>query len=364
MPSLDAADAELARWRDRLAAASRNVSELADLPEFALAKRAATGAGRLAEEARLLAATLDELWQGVLLIGGALDRAERARQQGSRLWRGEEAAAEAMAILQGASITVDLADTPVLHRRLLAGPRATATVSPETLLTTLDAAFDRARERLARIADATARADALEARLTEDCPPDLSSKLAAALLPDPLDRLDALAALAPAIDTAAQAAAQARSGLNAAGAALAALQARAAAVTAQAASCLQAVATALPATDPAVLPELTTWLDRLTQTLSAGRGAACLVGLANWRALQARAEAEVQALDAAALAALARRDELAARLGALRSKHRARPAPALDLLEQAARAALRTEPVALEAVASALAAYEAALAGR
>jgi len=89
--TLEAVDAELERWRRQLAAASRNVSELSELPEFGAARAAALGIGRLADEARGLVATMDELWQGVLLIGGALDRAEQARR-GSRLWRGDEAA--------------------------------------------------------------------------------------------------------------------------------------------------------------------------------------------------------------------------------------------------------------------------------
>ena len=104
--TLEAVDAELAQWRQRLAAASRNVSELSELPEYSAVRVLTEGAGRLAEEARGVKATMDELWQGVLLIGAALDRAEQARKGGSRLWRGDEAAAEAMAVLRGPSITV------------------------------------------------------------------------------------------------------------------------------------------------------------------------------------------------------------------------------------------------------------------
>ena len=131
--SLDEVDTALAQWRVRLAAASRNVSELSELPEYAVARQAASGTGRLADEARGLVATMDELWQGVLLIGAVLDRAEQARAQASRIWRRDDAAAQAMALLRGPSITVDLQDTPVLHRRLLGGARDTATVPPRDL---------------------------------------------------------------------------------------------------------------------------------------------------------------------------------------------------------------------------------------
>ena len=365
--SLDAVDAELARWRGRLAAASRNVSELSELPEFAVARQAAAGSGRLAEEARSLAATVDELWQGVLLIGACLDRAEGARRAGSRLWRATEAAQEALVVLRDASITIDLADTPVLHRRLLAGPRATVTVTPDALLQTMDAAFDRARDQLGRMADASARAAGLRARLAAaiarlPVPDALAARLTAADLPDPLDALDALDALAPAVDAAVAAADAARQGLDAARNTLAALQADAAAAAVAAQSCRAVVMARLPTLDSAAVPELAAWLDRIARTLEAGRVEACSVGLANWRAQQAHAAAAVGALAATASAALARRDELRARLGALRAKHRARPDPALDAPAAAARAALAAEPTDLDAAARALAAYEAALA--
>ncbi len=364
-PTLAAVDAELAAWRDRLAAASRNVSELSELPEYALAKQAAAATGRIADEARGLLATVAELWQGVLLIGAALDQAETARTRGSRLWRGEEAAAEASSILHGPSVTVDLSDTPVLHRRLLAGPRATATVSPETLLQTMEVAFDRAREQLARITDATAQADALQARLAAAVAAlpagPLAARLADAARPDPLDRLDALEALRPAIEAASADYEQGKAGLAAARSALTALADADAKARSQVALCQAAVKAPLPP-QTGSLPELAAWLDRLGQTLAAGRLRACAIGLVNWLALHDRAAAEIDALAIAATAALARRDELRARLGGLRAKHRARPAPQADALAAAAEAAIEHQPIDLKAAAVALAAYQAALA--
>ena len=364
-PTLATVDAELAAWRDRLAAASRNVSELSELPEYALARHAATATGRVADEARSLVATMAELWQGVLLIGAALDRAETARTRGSRLWRGEEAAAEASSILHGPSVKVDLSDTPVLHRRLLAGPRATATVSPETLLQTMEVAFDRAREQLGRITDATGQAESLQTRLAAAVaalpPGPLTARLAACACPDPLDRLEALEGLRPAVDAAADEFARGRAGLAAARSALAALAAADAKARRQAELCRAGVTAPLP---PATgsLPELTAWLERLGQTLAAGRVQGCAIGLANWLALHDRAAAEIDALAIAATAALTRRDELHARLGGLRAKHRARPAPQADALATAAKAAIERDPMDLEAAAAALGAYQAALA--
>ena len=365
MTTLEAVDAALAAWRDRLAAASRNVSELSELPDYAIAKQAAHGTGRVAEEARGLVATMDELWQGVLLIGAALDRAETARNRGSRLWRGPESAAEAMEILQGPSVKVDLSDTPVLHRRLLAGPRATATVSPETLLHTMEAAFDRAREQLERITAATQKADALQARLAAavaSLPPGpLAAQLAAAERPDPLDRLEALEALRPVVDAASADHQQGRAGLAAARSALASLAEADAKARAEAERCRSAVAATLPPpTD--TLPELTAWLGRLDATLGAGRLQACAIGLKNWLALHDRAASETATLAANAAAALARYQDLTARLGVLRAKHRARPSPQADAPGAAAKAALEHQPVDLAAATAAIGAYQSALA--
>ncbi len=371
MPSLEQVDAELLRWRDRLAAASRNVSELSELPDFGAARSAASGTGRLAEEARGLVATMDELWQGVLLIGAALDRAEQARQSGSRLWRGEEAARQAMDILEGASITVDLSETPVLHRRLLAGPRATVTVTPGTLLQTMDTAFDRARESLARVTQCVAQAAAVHARLEAalaslPVPAELAQQLAAALLPDPLDRLDALNRLAPAIEAAAATAARARHGIEAARAQVAVLQQLAADARAKAAACRTAVAAVLPPDDAAGLADLQAWLERIGHTLDSGRVEACLVGLAKWQNLHDRLMGQYQALSDAAAQAVSRRDDLLARLGALRAKQRARQLadPAVEALAAAAKQSLQSQPSDLDAASRDVAAYGAALAQR
>jgi len=365
-PTLDSVDEALRRWRGRLAAASRNVSELSELPEFLLAKQAAAGTGRLAAEAGGLVATMDELWRGVLLIGAVLDRAEQARKTGSRLWRGEEAAAEAMAILDGPSINVDLADTPVLHRSLLAGARAVAVVSPDGLLQTMQAAFDSARGRLARVSEATARAGAVHRELeaaVAGLPGGWAARLQAAERPDALDRLDALEALRPAI----AAAMAVQAGVAAAGQSLAALAARQAEAEAAAVACREAATAALPPLDAGPTAELAAWLDRITQTLASGRTEAAGIGLANWRALHDRAAAQAEALAAAAKAALARRDELRARLGLLRAKRRARGGVDMGgadagALDTAAERALAAAPMDLDAAAAALRAYQAALA--
>jgi hypothetical protein len=356
-------DLALLQWRNRLAAASRNVSELSELPEYAAAREAARGTGALAEEARKLVATMNELWQGVLLIGATLDRAEAARKGGSRLWRSDAAAAEALEILTGPSISVDLAETPVLHRRLLAGPRATATVSPETLLQTMDAAFDRARERLTRITQANARVLTLRRRVAAAIAAlpgaeALAAELAAAELPDTLDRLAALEALSAKVEGVERAAA----GIAAARSALVALQSARDAARSAAEAATARLAVSLPSVDGAGLTELAAWLEQIAATLAAGRAPAALLGLGNWHSLHDRLGDEIAALHKAASDAAARADDLAARYGALRAKHKARPTtPELDALAASAKSALAKTPMQLATVSRAIEIYEAAL---
>ncbi len=374
--TLEAVDRALEQWRDRLAAASRNVSELSELPEYAATRAASGGTGPMGELARSMIATMDELWQGVLLIGAALDRAEQARRGGSRLWRAEEAAAAAMAILSGASISVDLVDTPVLRRRLLGGPRETVTVSPETLLATMDAAFDRVRATVSSIGEAEARAAALQARLSAALStalgglPDADawrSRLQDALLPDPLDRIGALESLAAVLDPAVAVLKGVDARLVSNGQALQGLRAAADRAAEAAERCRAACRTALPAVDATAIAALSGWLDRLRATRAAGRLDACAVGLGNWQVLHNRAATEWRALEEAATQALARRAELVARLGAYRAKHRSRreagvEATGLPVLETAAKAAVNAAPIDLDAASKALMDYEAALA--
>ncbi len=130
-PTLDAVDAELATWRDRLGAASRNVSELSELPEYAVARQVAgrngpgRGGGARAgrHDGRAVAGGAADRRGAGPGGGGAHPRLARvagARRRRRRRWRSCTAR----------RCSVDLSDTPVLHRRLLAGPRATAAVSP------------------------------------------------------------------------------------------------------------------------------------------------------------------------------------------------------------------------------------------
>ena len=173
--------------------------------------------------------------------------------------------------------------------------------------------------------------------------------------------MEEVVALHPAVAAMADGFKQARAALAAAHSALAALTVAEAEARGQAERCRAAVATSFPPGTVA-LPELTAWLERLAQTLAAGRVQACAIGLANWLTLHDQAAADTAALATAATAALARLEELRARLATLRAKHRARPLLQADAAAEAARTALLHDPVDLDAAAAAIAAYQAALA--
>ena len=389
LTTLAGMDQALAAWRTRLAAASRNVAELSELPEFMTLKAAARAAPAGAPEAQRLVATVDELWQGVLLLGEAVGRAEAARAAATRRWM--PASLDAVVqILDGPSIGIALGASPVLHRRLLGQATDTAWVSPNRLLETMEAAFDGARTSLARISTARDTQAALRASLSAgvdslagDGRPEagaLASRLAGCDAADPLTALTQLEVLRPDIDAATFAAAQARAARSRATQALGQARTRLTQLTEQGAQAGQAasaaaalVAGAVPAGPAAQAGELPGWLDRLQRTLEAGRTEAFMLGLGSWTVLADQVAAGWQDILDRSAASVGLRDELRGRFGALQAKHRARearalqagmrqPDPALDAAASALRAALFGGPADLPTARQRLAEYEAALA--
>ena len=371
------ADAALASWRERLAAAGRNVVELSELPAF-LAVKAQRHTGRTAEAARRLVATMDELWQGVLLIGAAIDRADAARHGGSRLWRNDEAATEAMAILEGASIEVPTGELAVLQRSLLGNPRACVHVTPQQLLAAMEQAFERAKGSIETVSRAAARADATRAELLDMLTalsaqgwPGLAeaqARLDAAPAEDPLGALEQLDALRPSLVAARQQRAAADAELQAAWLELASLAELRGRCEQEIAACRAATDAALSAPDPQQWLDITAWLDRLAGTERAGQFERFRVGLTRWRELAAKLRADGETQLSAARAALARREELRGRFGALRAKQAARavrlgvPDPEADAAAGRLQAALFGTVTRLQEAERLMALYEAALA--
>ena len=395
-PTLAMVDQALAAWRTRLAAASRNVAELSELPEFMALKAATRADPAGAPDARRLVATVDELWQGVLLLGEAIGRAEAARAAATRMWMPASLGA-VLHILDGPSIGIALGASPVLHRRLLGEAAETAWVSPNRLLETMEAAFDGARTSLTRISTARDAVIALRASLSAtveslaaESRPEaagLASRLAGCDAKEPLAVLAQLEALRSDIDAAAFVAAQARAARSRASQALAQARARLEQLAKQGAQASQAAAAAAalvagiaPAGPVAQAGELPGWLDRLQRTLDAGRTEAFTLGLASWTVLADQVAAGWRDMLDRADNSVALRDELRGRFGALQAKHRARQNglrhgaagqdtarqdqadAALDATASALRAALFGGPADLPAARRLLAEYEAALA--
>ncbi len=376
--TLAEADAALASWRERLAAASRNVVELSELPAY-LALKAQPGTGRTLEASRALMATMDELWQSVLLIGAAIDRAAAARQSGSRLWRGDEAAAETFAILEGESIEIPTGDMPVLNRGLLASARAAVKVTPQRLLDVMVEAFEKAKTSIEGLAAARAKFEAKRAEIAGmlsdltaagwPAAPETQARLdAAQAAMDPLGALEQIEALRGPLVAAMQQRDAAVRELAAARADLAALGTLRQVLEDAVSSCRGATDRAVAVPDAAAMTELAAWLDRLARTLQSGQLKGFQVGLSRWRDLAATVRHDHEAALAAARGALTRRDELRGRFGALRAKQVARsarvgvPDAAADEIARQLQGLLFGTATPLQQAEQLMAQYEAALA--
>ena len=289
-------DQALATWRDRLAAASRNVAELSELPAYLTLKAATRGdAAQASQEARTLVATVEELWQSVLLLGEALSRAEAARAAATRMWMGFGGgpAATVADILEGRSIGIKLGESPVLHRGLLGETAETVWVSPAELLSTMQAAFDSARATLSRYSAAGDRIVTLRRGLVAriaalpagDAAPFVA-RLEACRGADPLRLVEQLEALngeveraCDAADAARRARAEAEHGLREGRALLGVIEAaqqRAHSANEAAAACIRYDALPGPVEPTRELPA---WLDRLDRVFADGRIAACTAGV-------------------------------------------------------------------------------------
>jgi hypothetical protein len=341
---LKAVDVALGQWRDRLLKLSRNVSELTELPEYVALRNRFRGliepplSGRTAEETGKLVASGDELALSVSLLGMAIDRADAARSQASPLRFNQEACArQAQAILDGDTIEVVLADVPVLDRDALGGAQDVARVSPMTLLGAIQGAYKAVSATLREVSGAEQRvAEMLKKASFEaagmndaECTSRLG-ELEALAKRDPLGAAeeaekDVLPRLAAARTRAlsAQAATQAmKTELDGARAELRALSLLARRAADAADACRSVVTDAQlpdPQTDQA--RELPGWLDRIADKLGSGNANAVRAGLASWRMLLASVTQAQQALEAAANAAVARREDMRGRYGALRAKH-------------------------------------------
>lgn len=189
--SLVAFDKAMTEWRVRLAAMSRNISDLGDLidtPECADIKVRmrlkspvpGTELNLTDAQARSWRVTQDQLWACTRAVGEMVDRAEQT-VKAAWPWQRDTAAAAALQLLSSEYVELPQGDVSVLKRSLLGAAQDIRHLTLEEMLAVMTKAFDEGKEGLislvASYADIdtcivamSARIDALEATGWIDAP--------------------------------------------------------------------------------------------------------------------------------------------------------------------------------------------------
>ena len=396
-------DATILAFRERHRAATKDVSDLEKLLDYRILKgnaddwRKAVSASRTphpcnrtASETALLVARMEELWQGILLVGKALDAADVERQAGGKLFGSEARMEEARRILIGDSIELAVAETPVLHRAALGGSKTTDCVSIARLFESMQESFSAAQKSLLSISGARDRVEqslaaldtAILALQRGGWPGAVALKqvLLSAVAMSTQDPVGAGAVVdgevAPAVETATAAFDQQRAVRESAAAKMAAARSDFAALETldrvAAASLAEhtreiAGTAAFAAPDAAEAHDAGEWLDRLDGIRADGNYSAFQAGLSSWGKLLGKATADRMRLLDLTADEVSRRDWTRELYGALRAKHRARAAagalePSLDELAARLKAAVRATPTPLALAESLTSEYEARLA--
>jgi hypothetical protein len=335
-------DRALERWDEALGRSRTVLLELRGDSRWDLLngplRQVFTGATAAALEAAC--AATEDVAATLLLVEAVVAQARRLQPRLRILGFGQEID-DALALLEGPSIVLAVADLPLQERGLLGPASTTDAITPDAALARMAAGFKTASTAIAEIYAAWTEAGAARRRLLDefdrlsaDAPAALRAEILAfgdVAQTDPLadhrataDRLAArLAALR---ETAAEAAARrasVRQRLDAAAARLAALgpalDAAAAQCRAAEAVCIDALPS-VPAIDAA---DLSAWLARLARRIDTADPMSVLAGLEAWTRPVAAAESGAAAARTAAQALLQRRDEARGRLMAVRRKARA-----------------------------------------
>jgi hypothetical protein len=401
-PTIEAVDALLAAWEERLRRMDENLIALeGDAAYQILAGKAGRPApllGVTAERVHPALEAVTDLFEQRDALADVVARARAARASISALtfWDRDEKLALVVRLLRARSIDGGVRSLPLAERSLLDEAERDVLIEPEALLAAMVLSFERARDVILAVASAwraltpaiealqrelvALRAIAGEADAGELAEADRElTALAGRAQKDPLgcvapaaplaiQRLDALRSrLANEAATATRVAAgldHARSQRRA----LADVHARAEAAFAAAARAVDDAAGHLSAPlDAPRLGELDAWLAKLTSTAAARRYAATEVGLARFSATAEGYLASDQHALAQAVAALGAREELQGRLSARRAQAAALAARAgidptpLEAWARDAERLLRAPPIPLGRATRAVEAYEAAV---
>ncbi len=382
--SLEALDARLAEWAERLQRVDDNLIALEGEPAFqmlAAAKKRLALAGRTRDQAGPALDAVAELFAARQRLGDLLDRARAARADIGFIGR-DEKTRKVFELLDGASIPLGRSEVPLARRSLLGESGRDLAVTPEALLTQMVTSFEAARDVVTRagqawemmtpvLTEATARVAEMrqKARADGGAAADLAafdaelSSLAERAANDPLGVLGSLAMVRSTLDELDARLAAERAVHDACAAALGEARALCEAVAArhqEARRSLLATESAvtppssMPLVDDALIDGLSDWLEKLTRAFDAGRLGAARVGLDRFReAGRGYLEADQRAVSEAR-ARLALRDELlgrtaarTAQLRALRARGAFVPAD-LDERLRAADALLHQRPTPID----------------
>jgi hypothetical protein len=155
----DAITSELAAWQDRLALASRNLSEINELRALQRVKARLRAtpqfyAGKTVSRINDALAALNELWKDYLLLNALLDEADTLHKQSGIF---HDRAAEIRELLHGQSITLPVAHVPLAERGLLTKAERADKVTPEELLAVMNALFALAKDTILELDGAETR---------------------------------------------------------------------------------------------------------------------------------------------------------------------------------------------------------------
>ena len=351
-------ESRLAMWRGRLAAMSRNVSDLDDeaagpscaglrLRIRSVVEPSGTPVSAINltdAEARTWGAVRGELWECIRLVGGALDRAEQAGRT-TWPWQREQAADTACTILDTGLVELSLADVPVLRRGLLGGSTDKMQLTLDAMLDVMEKAFERGKTTLGRLLDTERQVidrlkhiDTCMSQMNKDgttaegAAISLMDAVRSLAVRDPLRALQEMEEkVLPVFDGAMLEAtrqrgemSEAASLVNIARQELIALDdAREKAVAQIEAAGKLVHGLPTPPARTSVL-ELYAWLDRLDKLIAAGKMSAWRAGFTSWRLMLTNATACMQAACLTAADLLRRREEARGRYDATVSKFSSR----------------------------------------
>lgn len=350
--TLNELDQLLLDWQRKLDLAGQNLLALQNLPTYQrLAGEGgfckATLSGLSASVAEPMLQSMHDLFQQYDLLAQTIDRALFLRRQINPFWGSDPRQQNVLDILQGKSIQIAQAELSVAQIGLLSHPDQSYFVTPESLLSTMQATFDRLRDQLLAIDHAW---ETLEPKLLEvqgkirglEAEGADLSRVKAQLLPlqdrvfaDPLGvEAEFEQQILPLIEQVQQQFQQAKAEQQQLEADLqqARRQWRHLQTLDQQSRSLQAEASqaiqAAPLLPSVQLVALEQWLLRLElrflEGALEGAKAAVRVGLQNWMQQAAQAITSLEAAISAQRQILQQRQELAGRLNALQAKAAAR----------------------------------------